>query len=366
MWLALLFVGALAVSACGGNSGESGPADGPVSAGVDCGGKPELRAGGSTAQAKAIDQFVYAYARACPGQTLDYNPNGSAAGVDDFVADEVDLAGSETALDPVKGQPERAAERCGSPAWDLPVVFGPIAITYHLSGVNSLNLDGPTLAKMFNGAIGAWDNPAIRALNEGVSLPSTPIRVVYRSDRSAITSSFQKYLETASDGAWFSGAGETFNGGVGESASGNNGASAALQSTDGSITYSEWSFAVGKQLPMAQIVTAAGPRPVPLSADSVAKTIAGAKFVSGSGTGNDLVLDMSSIHKPTEAGAYPIVSATYQIVCSKYPDPATGTAVKAFLQAAIGPGQDGLDQYGSIPLPESFKSRLLTAANAIS
>jgi phosphate transport system substrate-binding protein len=60
------------------------------------------------------------------------------------------------------------------------------------------------------------------------------------------------------------------------------------------------------------------------------------------------------------------VEATYEIVCSKYPDSATGTAVKAFMEAAIGPGQDGLDQYGSIPLPSSFQSKLETAVNAIS
>jgi phosphate transport system substrate-binding protein len=189
--------------------------------------------------------------------------------------------------------------------------------------------------------------------------------VVYRSDKSGTTANFQKYLDGASDGAWNGGTGEMFNGGVGDGAAGNNGTSAALQNTHGSITYNEWSFAVGKQLPMAQIITSAGPKPVSISADSVGKTIAGAKFASPPGQPNDLVLDTSSFYKPTEAGAYPIVLATYEIVCSKYPDDATGAAVKAFMQAAIGPGQDGLDQYGSIPLPDSFKSKLLTAVNAI-
>lgn len=333
---------------------------------MDCGGKRELHASGSTAQEIAIEQFVYAYIRACPGHTLDYDANGSGAGVDDFIANQTDLAGSDVALDASKGQPERAAERCGSPAWDLPIVFGPIAVTYHINGVNTLNLDGPTLAKIFNGTIGSWDNTAIKALNTGVPLPSTPIHVVYRSDKSGTTVNFQKYLDVASDGAWTGGTGEIFNGGVGEGAAGNNGTSAALQDTDGSITYNEWSFAVGKQLPMVQIITSAGPNPVSISADSVGKTIAGAKFVSGSGQANDLVLDTSAFYKPAQAGAYPIVLATYEIVCSKYPDAATGAAVKAFMQAAIGPGQDGLDQYGSIPLPDSFKSKLLTAVNAIS
>lgn len=337
---------------------------------MDCGGKQELHASGSTAQANAIEQFIYAYSRACPGQTLAYNANGSVSGLDDFIGSETDLAGSDAALDPAKGQPDRAAERCGSPAWDLPVVFGPIAISYHINGVNSLNLDGPTLARIFNGTIGTWDNPAIKALNASVPLPAVPIHVVYRGDRSGTTASFQKYLENASDGAWFGGAGEMFNGGIGEAATGSNGTSTALQATDGSITYGEWSFAVGKQLPMAQIISSAGSAPVSISAESVGKTIDGAKFIAGSGPGSghdhDLVLDMTSLNRPAAPGAYPIVSATYQIVCSKYPDAAVGTAVKAFLQAAIGPGQDGLDQYGSIPLPASFQTKLLASVNAIS
>ncbi|WP_024441467.1 phosphate ABC transporter substrate-binding protein PstS [Mycobacterium sp. UM_WGJ] len=361
---ALLAVGALTVSACGGGSAQLVSAEDPA-VGVDCGGKQELQAGGSAAQANAIEQFAYAFSRACPGQALVYTANGSAAGVDDFLANESDLAGSEVAMDPAKTQPERAAERCGSPAWDLPLVFSPIAVTYRITGVTSLSLDGPTLAKIFNGSIGSWDNPAIKALNAGVPLPALPIHVVYRSDRSPSTANFQKYLEVASDGGWYS-SGDTFNGGVGEAATGNNGAAAALQATDGSITYNEWSFAVGKQLPMAQIVTAAGSAPVAISAESVSKTIAGAKFVSDANPNNDLVLEMASLYRPAEHGAYPIVSATYQMVCSKYPDAATGTAVKAFLQAAIGPGQDGLDQYGFIPLPPSFKSRVQTAVNAIS
>jgi phosphate transport system substrate-binding protein len=356
----MLAVGTLVFSACGGN-GNSGSSNSSTK--VDCGGKQTLHDSGSTAQENAIEQFVYAYIRACPGHTLDYAAIGSGNGVKQFVSNETDLAGSDVALDPSKGQPDQAASRCGSPAWDLPTVFGPIAITYNINGVSSLNLDGPTTAKVFNGSITSWDDPAITALNKGTNLPSTPISVIHRSDESGTTANFQEYLDGASDGAWGKGDGETFNGGVGQGAAGNGGTSALLQSTDGSITYNEWSFAVGKQLHMAGVITSAGPDPVSISSDSVGKTIAGAKF---KGKGNDLVLDTSSFYKPTQAGAYPIVLATYEIVCSKYPDAATATAVKAFMQAAIGPGQDGLDQYGSIPLPDSFKSKLLTAVNAIS
>ncbi|MGB9225347.1 MAG: phosphate ABC transporter substrate-binding protein PstS, partial [Mycobacterium sp.] len=61
----------------------------------------------------------------------------------------------------------------------------------------------------------------------------------------------------------------------------------------------------------------------------------------------------------------PIVLATYEIVCSKYSDPQVAAAVKAFLQSAIGPGQNGLADNGYVPIPAQFMSRLSTAINAI-
>jgi len=361
--LSLLAASALVLSACGSTTHAASPAASPKPASVQCDGKKQLKASGATAQENAVEQFVYSYVQACPGYTLDYNANGSGAGVTDFVNNVTDLAGSGDPLNPSKGQVQQADQRCGSPAWDLPTVFEPIAITYHITGVTSLNLDGPTLARIFNGGITRWDDPAIKALNPGTSMPATPIHVFFRSDQSANTSNFEQYLDAASGGAWGKGVSQTFGGGVGEGAAGDDGTSALVQSTDGGITYNEWSFGVGKQLSMAQIVTSAGGAPVAITTDSVAKTIAGARIT---GQGNDLVLDTSSFYKPTQTGAYPIVEATYEIVCSKYPDSATGAAVRAFMQAAIGPGQVDLDQYGSIPLPSSLQSKLATEVNAIS
>ncbi|MHA7653874.1 phosphate ABC transporter substrate-binding protein PstS [Mycobacterium sp. ML1] len=358
----LLVIGALVLSGCGSNTNTSAPSSGP-SAKVDCGGKAELNASGATAQANAIQLLVNAYAHACPGYTLDYEANGSGAGVEQFIKSETDLAGSGVPLDPAKGEPNKAAARCASPAWELPALFQPIAVTYHITGVSSLKLDAPTMAKIFNGTITRWDDPAIRALNTGINLPPSPIRVIFRSDESGNSANFQQYLDAASNGVWGKGDGKTFQGGVGVGADGDNGVTAALQTTDGSITYTAWSFALGKQLNIAQIITSPGSGPVSITPESVGKTIAGARIA---GQGNDLVLDTSSFAKPTQPGAYPIVEPTYEIVCSKYPESATGTAVRAFMQAITGPGQEGLAQYGSITPPGWLQSRLTTAVNAIS
>lgn len=356
--LTMLVGFALAVSACGNHTNSAPRYAG--SAHIDCGGKPSLKASGSTAQANAMRRFITAYQNACPGQTLDYTSNGSGAGVSEFLHNQTDFGGSDSPLSAYRGEYADAHERCGSDAWNLPIVFGPLAITFNLDK-DILVLDAPTLAKIFNGTITRWDDPAISALN--ASMPSEPIIVVYRSDESGTTDNFQQYLDAASNGAWGKGAGKTFHGGIGEGAPGNEGTSAKVRNTPGAITYNEWSFAQDQQLFAAEILTSAGPHPVAITGDAVGKTIAGAKIL---GAGNDLVLDTSSFYNPTQPGAYPIVLASYEIVCSKYADAAVGRAVRAFLQAAVGPGQASLtDNNGYIPLPADFQSKVSNAINAI-
>jgi phosphate transport system substrate-binding protein len=361
--LSLLATTALVLSACGSDNNAAGGSATPSasSANVSCGGKTKLKASGSTAQENAMTRFVKAFEQACHGQTLDYSGNGSGDGIKEFTGNQTDFGGSDSPMVPS----ERAAaqQRCGgSPAWHLPVVFGPIAISYNVKGVTSLTLDGPTAARIFNGGITMWNDSAIQSLNPGVALPAEAVHVIFRSDESGTSENFQRYLDTASNNAWGKGAGRKFNGGVGEGAMGNDGTAAAVKRTEGAITYNEWSFSQVEGLGMAKIVTSAGPEPVVLSADSVGKTVGSAFILK---QGNDLVLDTISFYRPNEVGAYPIVLATYEIVCSKYPDPQVGIAVKAFLQSTIGAGQNGLADNGYIPVPDSFKPRLSAAVDAI-
>jgi phosphate transport system substrate-binding protein len=355
----VLAVGAMTLAACGSDNNTSTDTSSVAKSDVACGGKQALKASGSSAQKNAMDRFVAAYEKNCNGATLNYTSSGSGAGVSEFIGGQTDFAGSDSPLSAKNDEPKKAADRCASPAWNLPSVFGPVAITYNIDGV----LDGPTAAKIFNGAVTTWDAPEIKALNPNAKLPSQPIAVIFRSDESGTTDNFQLYLNAASDGAWGKGAGKAFAGGVGAGSKGNEGTSAAIKSTKNSITYNEWSFAKAQNLSMARIITSASKDPVTLSLDSAGKAIASAKV---SGQGNDLVIDTSSFYKPTAAGAYPIVMPTYEIVCSKYADANTAKAVKAFLTSAVTNGQQGLDQAGYIPLPDQFKTKLTTAINAIS
>jgi len=362
--LGALAVGALTLTACGTDD-NSGSIDVDAAASsATCEGKPNLSAAGSSAQKNAMDQFVATYIAVCSqkGTTVNvaYNPTGSGDGRTQFTARQIDFAGSDSAI---KGeQAEQALERCaGNPAWNLPLVFGPVALAYNLDGVDGLVLDAATTAKIFNGSITTWNDPAIAALNEGVDLPDSAITPIVRSDSSGTTDNFQQYLEVASDGAWTTGAGSDFTGGTGEGAKGSAGVAQAVSGSPGSITYVEKSFADQNGLSMARIDNGSGP--VELNEESAAKAIEGAEFAPA--VEGDLTLDLSSIFGSTEPGTYPLVLATYEIVCSAGYDADTASAVKSFLLSAANEGQDGLGEQGYVPLPSSFQERLTQSIDAI-
>ena len=362
--LAMVAAAALALTACGSNPTPAGGGGGGASTGpaVDCGGKQNLSAEGSSAQKNAIDVFVQAYQQKCSGANVAYNPTGSGAGVKQFNAGLVDFGGSDSALNAANGEVAAAQTRCkGNPAWNLPMVFGPVALGYNVPGVTDLVLNGEVTAKIFNGGIKTWNDPAIAALNSGKTLPAQPISVIYRSDQSGTTDNFQQYLTAAGKGAWTQAAGKTFNGGVGTGSQGSAGVAQAISGTPGTIGYIELSYAQDNKLAMAQLDSGSGP--VALTADSVGKAISGAKVT---GEGNDLRLDLKSVYGGNTAGAYPLLLATYELVCSKGYDAPVAQAVKAFLTTAATTGQAQLPAAGYAPLPAEFQTKLLTAVQAIS
>lgn len=348
----------LMLTGCGSDTNIHGAS--PTSTGpVNCGGKSDLTAEGSTAQQNAIALFNKDWTQLCPGKNLAYNPTGSGAGREQFIAGHVDFAGSDSPLS--REQIDPAAQRCnGNPAWHLPMVFGPVAIAYHLDGVNQLVVNADVLAKIFSGGITNWNDPAIAALNHGVALPDAKISPIYRSDSSGTTDNFQKYLAAAAPKSWTRGTGSEFQGGVGEGAQKSAGVIQAVQSTPGAIGYVEKGFADQSRVPYAQIDDGSGA--VALTDDAARNAIDNASFA---GAGNDLKLDLNSLYSTKEAGAYPLVLATYEIVCSKGYDPATTSAVKSFLTGAATNGQSGLSAAGYVALPDKFKQRLVAAINAI-
>ncbi|MDT5334310.1 MAG: phosphate transport system substrate-binding protein [Mycobacterium sp.] len=357
-------IAALTLTACGSDnnagttsSGTASPAGNATAA--DCGGKNSVTAEGSTAQQNAIAEFNKVWGQVCSGKTLAYNPTGSGAGVDQFIAKQVDFAGSDSALK--DDQVTKAADRCGgNPAWNLPLVFGPVALAYSVEGVDKLVVNADVVAKIFQGEIKKWNDPAIAALNSGATLPDADIKPIYRSDSSGTTDNFQKYLGAAAPAAWTKGAGKEFQGGAGEGAQKSSGVVQAIQATPGGIGYVEKGFAQQAGLKMAQIDSGAGP--VELTDETTGKAVDTAKF---KGEGNDLILDLNALYASKEAGSYPLMLATYEIVCSKGYDADTAAAVKSFLIISANQGQANLSAAGYVPLPAAFKERLLKSVDAI-
>ncbi len=318
----------------------------------------ELRGEGASSQQKAMEQFGVAYSSAVPGAVLAYNATGSGAGQKQFIADQVDFGGSDSPLD--EEQAAAAAKRCGdNPAWHLPMVVGPVAVAFHLDGVDDLNLSVDTVAKIFKGDIRNWNDKAIAAENEGVDLPDMPIDVLYRAEESGTSDNFQSFLKTATDGLWED-EGKTFPTRVGSGAQGSSGVADQVKATNGSITYVESGFATANDLGIANLDFGAGP--TELNAETVNKAL---DEVSFSGEGNDLVVDSEALFSMKEEGAYPLALTTYEIVCSAGYDEETSARVKDFLHTVLDNQNDQLEEAGYIPLAGSFKEKLETAVDAI-
>ncbi len=216
------------------------------------------------------------------------------------------------------------------------------------------------IAKIFQGKITTWNDPAIKALNRGATLPSTKISVFYRSDESGTTENFEKYLAGAAPSDFTAKPSKKWSGTVGQGAAKSAGVAQGIQSTPGGVGYIEWSNAKDSKLGVAQVDNGGGA--VELTADSAGKAVEAAHVT---GTGNDLRLKLDYATKT--AGVYPIVLVTYEIVCSKGLAADKTALLKGFLTyIAQADTQKSLADVGYATLPDSVLSKVNTAINAIS
>ncbi len=363
----LLLVGVLGMAACGSDSSSGGGATtnggGDTATASDCY-SGNLTAEGSSAQKSAFEDAVNTYTERCKDAKISYNPTGSGAGIKQFIAGQVDFAGSDSVLKtkPSDGRIEadEAAKACGSPAWNLPMVTGPVALAYNLEGVDKLVLTPKIAADIFLGDIKTWNDPAIAAVNEGTELPAEPIKVFFRSDESGTTENFTRYLKASAPADWTAEPGKKWTGRVGEGKEKSAGVTQGVAGTKGGITYVEWSYAKDAKLNYAQIDNGSGP--VELTGESVGKAVAAAKHV---GQGHDMALELDYATK--EAGAYPIILVAYEIVCSKNKDPQKQQGIKSFLKHfASTDFQNGLEELGFAPLPETVRSQVDASVDALS
>ena len=353
---------ALTLAACGsdnatGDSSSETPTSGDETMAALSG---ELNGAGASSQESAMGAWRAGFQASYPDVIVNYDPVGSGGGRTQFLDGSVVFAGSDAAL----GEDEltQATDRCfGSDAMDLPVYISPIAVVFNLSGVAELNLSAETVAKIFDGKITTWDDAAIAADNEGVTLPDTAITPVHRSDESGTTKNFTDYLNKASNGAWAYDASGDWPIEGGESAQGTSGVVQAVQSGEGTIAYADAS----KAGDLGKVSIKVGDSYVAPSEEAAAKTLDVSQR-DETRTANDIVIDID--RTTTEAGAYPLILVSYLVACQTYDAQSDVDNVKAFLSyIASAEGQSASESAaGSAPISDTLRADVQAGIDSIS
>lgn len=355
---ALAVSGALVLTACGSDDNTeatgSGDKTAAAASNIKCDdAKGQVLAAGSSAQKNAMDLWVKNFQQACAGVEINYQPIGSGGGITKFTQGQVAFAGSDSALKPE--EVTASEEICkGGKGINLPMVGGPVAIGFNVPGVDSLVLDAPTLAKIFDSKIKKWDDKAIADLNPDAKLPGTAIQAFHRSDESGTTQNLNKYLKAAAPAEWnYDDSSKSWEAKGGQAASGSSGVASGVKDTEGAIGYFELSYATASDMTTVKVDTGAG-APVEATTENASKAIAAAKV---KGTGNDMALELDYATKAE--GAYPIILVTYEIACDKGNKAETLPAVKAFLNYAVSEeGQKVLSDADYAPLPTEIAAKV--------
>jgi phosphate transport system substrate-binding protein len=346
----------LNLTACGA-SNETSSSGGASNASSGLSGT--LSGAGSSAQDAAQGAWTAGFQTANPNVTINYDPSGSGAGVDSFLAGGVSFAGSDAYLTPAQVASSKKA--CGgSSAIEVPDYISPIALVYNLSGVNKLRLSPATIAQIFSGRITKWNDPAIKADNPGVSLPATTITPVHRSDDSGTTDNFTDYLHQTAGSDWSYPAAETWPLKSGEGAEGTSGVIQAVTNGKGAIGYADASQA--GQLSVATVKV--GSSYVAPTAVAAAKAAGVSKSASGR-PATDMAIQVD--RTTTSPGAYPLVLISYAIACPSYSDSKTANLVKSYLSYVVSSqGQATAGKTaGSAPLPSSLSQKATSALSKI-
>ena len=320
----------------------------PVAAGqgTSCPSTSALQGSGSTFDAPLFTKMFGAYAHVSCGLAVSYLGDGSGAGVNDLLEQNVDFAATDIPL--TNGALARSQH---GPILHIPVTLGAETIVYHVIGVSSqLKLTGPVLADIFLGKITSWNDPAITKLNPGVSLPQLNIMVIHRSDGSGTTGIFTHYLAQVSP-TWNAnvGAGYAVNWPVGVGFKGNGGVADEIQNFTGSIGYVELSYALRLHLPYAALQNAAG--------QYVAPSIEGALAAAASSVDNIPADLRFYIVNAPGAIAYPISGYSFVIVYQQQDNADKGWALANLFWWMIYAGQQESSPLHYAALPDTMVAR---------
>ena len=326
---------ALALTACGG--GTSQPEAGQPPAGATI----QINGAGATFPNPIYSKWFSEYNKLHPEVQINYQSIGSGGGIRQVTAQTVFFGATDGPMT------DEQIKTAPGPILHLPTVLGAVVPVYNVAGVGSdLKFSGTALADIFLGTIKKWNDPALAALNPGVTLPNTDITVVHRSDGSGTTYIFVDYLSKVSP-EWKSkvGVNTSVNWPAGVGGKGNEGVSGLVSQTPGSIGYVELIYALQNKIDFGAVQNAAGEF-VKASIDSVTKAAAEAAA--------NMPADFRvSITNAAGSGVYPIASFTWILLLEAPQDVARSKVMVDFMKWALTDGQVFATELGYAPLPKN-------------
>ncbi|CAD0228279.1 Phosphate-binding protein PstS [Planktothrix agardhii] len=282
---------------------------------------------------------------------IDYQSVGSGAGVERFVQGLVQFGASDVAMT------DEEIAKVPNGVLLLPMTAGSIVLAYNIPDVGEVKLSQQNLIDIFLGKITNWNDPALATDNQGVTFPDLPIQVIYRSDGSGTTGVFTKNLSAMSED-WKNsvGEGKTVQWPVGIGGKGNEGVTAQIGQTPGSIGYVESGYAKSANLKTASLQNKAGNFILP-SDESAAKTLESVELPENL---------RAFITNPEGAESYPIVTYSWIMAYQKYDNPEMAKSVEAMIQYGLTEGQKISPQLGYVPLPPAVVKKVAAKADQIS
>ena len=314
-----------------------------------------LQGAGASFPYPLYQKWMNEYGKVKPNVKLDYQSIGSGGGIKQLKEQTVDFGASDA---PMKDEDLKSAP---GEILHVPTVLGAVVLTYNLEGMSGskpLRFSPEVIADIFLGKTKKWNDPKIAADNPGVTLPTTDITVVHRSDSSGTSAVFTDYLSKVSP-EWKEkvGAGTSPSWPVGLGGKGNEGVTGQVKNTPNTIGYVELAYAAQNKLPVAEIKNASGNFITP-SIDAVTAAASGSLAT----TPDDLRV---SITNATGADAYPISSYTYILVYKAQKDAAKGKALVDFLWWGIHDGEGFAKELQYAPLPSDIVKRAEAKINSI-
>jgi phosphate transport system substrate-binding protein len=282
---------------------------------------------------------------------VDYQSIGSGGGGKSVVDHTVAFGASDAAM-----KAEDMAKVDGGVQL-FPMTAGSIVLAYNLKDVENLQLSRDAYAGIFLGKIKHWNDPAIARANPAAKLPDLPINVVVRADSSGTSFVFSQHL-SAIDSQFASsvGANTMPNWPAGTKSKGNEGVTASIMTTPGSIGYIEYGYAKSQKIPMAVLENKSG--------RFVAATTASGQAALASAQLPD---DMIAWAKdPDVPEAYPIVTYTWLICYKRYPDKTRQQSIQGLVKYGLTEGQKDAEALGYIPLPDAVVAKATAAIQNIS